>query len=88
MQILKIVFITLCILYALVYLYFAFKTKKPLKTILFFSFLGVVMLFIINQTSSFTGVNIDINKYTLIGSMATSLPGIISFLLLNLVFMI
>jgi hypothetical protein len=52
MQTLKIVFIIMCATYGSIYLYFAFKTKKPFKTILFFSFVGVVTLFIINQTSS------------------------------------
>ncbi len=88
MQILKIVFIVLCVLYSLFYLYTAFKIQKPIKTILFYAFVGVITLFIINLTSSFTGVCININKYTLIGSCATSLPGIITFLILNLVFVI
>lgn len=88
MQILKVVFIVLCVLYFMFYIYAAFKTEKPIKTILFYAFVGVVTLFIINQTSSFTGVCIDINKYTLLGSCVASIPGIITFLILNLVFMI
>lgn len=88
MQLLKIIFIIMCAVYFCFYTYYAYKTGRPFKVIIFYALLGAILLFVINKTSQYTGVCIDINVYTLIGSCATSLPGIITFLLLNLIFMI
>lgn len=88
MQLLKIIFIIMSAVYLCFYIYYAYKIGKPFKAITFYALLGVTLLFVINKTSQYTGVCLDINFYTLIGSCATSLPGIITFLLLNIIFMI
>ena len=88
MYTLKILFICLCILYLLFYTYAAIKTKKPLKTIFLQAKIGLLFLLIINLTTRFTNVFININLYTVVGICATSLPGVIMLLILNLFFVI
>ena len=84
---LKIIFICLCIIYGFLYFIFAVGTNKPFKTIIFYAFLGLIGLTIVNLTSKFSGVYISVNPYTLSISAILGIPGTISLLLLQMIFM-
>lgn len=82
----KIIFIVLSVIYGFLYLIFAAKTKKPFKTIFFYAFLGLLGLILTNLTSTFSGVHIPVNAYSLGCSAALSLPGTIGLLILRIIF--
>ena len=83
---LKIIIICFFVIYGFLYLIFAVRTNKPIKTISFFAFLGIVGLAAVNITSKFSGVYIPVNVYTLGSSAFFGLPGTISLLLLKMMF--
>lgn len=82
----KIIFIVLSVIYGFLYLIFAAKTKKPFKTIFFYAFLGLLGLILTNLTSTFSGVHIPVNAYSLGCSAALGLPGTIGLLILRIIF--
>lgn len=84
---LKIIFISVTIIYFFLYIILAAKTKKPFKTIMAYSFLGVLGIIIINITARFSGIYIPINGYTLGCSAAFGLPGTVGILLLRMIFL-
>lgn len=83
---LKIIFICFCVIYGFLYFIFAVGTNKPFKTIFLYAFLGVAGLVLVNLTSSFSGVYIPVNAYTLGSTAALGLPGTISLLMLKMIF--
>lgn len=83
----KIIFISICFIYAFLYFIFAVKTKKPFKTIFLYAFIGLLGLILVNLTSKFSGVTIPINGYTLGFSSALGLPGTVCLLILKTIFM-
>lgn len=82
----KIIFIVVSVIYGFLYLIFAAKTKKPFKTIFFYAFLGLLGLILTNLTSTFSGVHIPVNAYSLGCSAALGLPGTIGLLILRIIF--
>lgn len=82
----KIIFIVLSVIYGFLYLIFAAKTKKPFKTIFFYAFLGLLGLILTNLTSTFSGIHIPVNAYSLGCSAALGLPGTIGLLILRIIF--
>lgn len=83
---LQTVMISIISVYFFLYFILSVRTKKPFKTMFFYSFVGVVVLAIIKLTAPFSGVNIPINGYTLGASAALSIPGIIMLLILKIIF--
>ena len=83
MDILKTVLWSLGGVYLLILLIVAFKTAKPLKTVLIGVALGVAALAAVDLTSRFTGVYIPINPRTVGGSAAFGIPGVITFLIMK-----
>ncbi|MBE6761854.1 MAG: hypothetical protein E7551_06165 [Ruminococcaceae bacterium] len=83
---LKIIFICLCVVYGFLYFIFAVGTNKPFKTIIFYAFIGLAGLTLVNLTSKLSNVFIPINAYTLSISALLGLPGTISLLLLQMIF--
>lgn len=82
----KVLIICLCFIYGFLYFIFAVATKKPFKTILFYAFLGLAGLMVVDLTSKFSGIYIPINPYTVGASAALGLPGTITLLLLRMIF--
>ncbi len=83
----KIVFIVAVTLYCFIYLIISAKTNKPFKTIIFFAFMGLLGMVIVNLTSAFSGIYIPVNGYTVGVSSALGLPGTVGLLLIRLVFL-
>lgn len=82
----KTIFICLSVIYGFLYFILAVATKKPFKTMLFYAFLGVATLTIVNLTAKFSGVYIPVNAYTIGSSAALGLPGTITLLILRVIF--
>lgn len=86
MQLLKISFIILLVIYACILLYFCFKSGKPFKTLLLSSLSGLAVMVIINLLSRFTGVDLAVNAWTVSGSMTFGIPGVLGLLILRMFF--
>lgn len=71
--------------FALVVLFFAIKSHKFFKTLLFNAFLGVCVLAIVDLTSKLSGIYIPINWYS-VGSSATfGIPAVCLLLVLQII---
>ncbi|OJU09558.1 MAG: hypothetical protein BGN88_04355 [Clostridiales bacterium 43-6] len=81
MNTLQIVFTVLSSIAGLFLLVYAFRTKKPLRTIFTSAFLGVVSLFVISMTGPMTGISVAMNVYTLSTSAILGIPGVIVLVL-------
>ena len=77
--------ITVISLFTLIIAIISILSKKPLRTLIFNAFLGVVILSVIDLTSDYTNTYIPINAYTLIGSSVFGIPAIIGFLILKII---
>lgn len=82
----KYFYIILIVISALLIFVFALCSKKPLKTLILSSAIGLVLIILINLTSKYTNVHIPINWYTCTGGVMFGIPAIIGFLILNLIF--
>ncbi|MBQ4154656.1 MAG: pro-sigmaK processing inhibitor BofA family protein [Clostridia bacterium] len=80
------VIVSIIAVYIFAYFILAVRTQKPFKTMLFYSFIGVAVMFIIKLTAPYTGVNIPLNEYTLATSAGLSIPGTIMLLVLKILF--
>ncbi|MDD4699224.1 MAG: pro-sigmaK processing inhibitor BofA family protein [Oscillospiraceae bacterium] len=86
MQIIKIVAITALVVYSIVLLAFAYKTKKTIKTLFFSALIGIITMTVLNLTSHYTGVYIAVNPWT-VGSAATfGIPGVVALVTVRLFF--
>ena len=58
---------------------------KPVKNLILNAFLGLLALIALNATSRFSGICIQINPVTVVGTAVFSVPAVIGFLLLNVI---
>lgn len=86
MEILKISFIVLFVIYFILMFVFALLEKKPISTIVKFMVLGVSVLVLINVASPLTKISLPVNLYTVLGSACMGVPGVITLLLLKIIF--
>lgn len=73
-------------IYFIIAFVFSLFEKKPIKTLFMFAAIGVVALILVNLTSPFTKISLPINMYTIISSAAFSIPGVITLLILKIIF--
>ncbi len=84
----KAFFIFLIILisfFGLGVLFFAIKSHKLFKTLIFNGFLGICLLAIIDLTGKFTGLFVPINPYTVTGCSVFGIPAVAFFLILQVI---
>lgn len=86
MEFFKYGVIALAALCGLVLLILAFKSGKPLRTLLLNALLGISVLILINLTTRFTGVHIPINRWTAGFSAGFGIPAVGLFVMLPLIF--
>ena len=86
MEIFKISFIVLFVIYCVLMLVFSLLEKRPIYTIIKFMVLGVAVLVLINITSPLTKISLPVNLYTVLGSACMGVPGVITLLLLKIIF--
>ncbi len=80
----KAFFIVVLSVFAAAILFFAIKSHKFFKTLLFNAFLGVCVLAIINLTAKLTGMYIPINWYSVGGSAVFGVPFVCLLLTLQI----
>ena len=71
---------------ALLIVGFAFFSRRFFKIILINALLGVASLIVIRAISTFTGVSLEVNPWTLTSASAFGMPAICGMLMLNLIF--
>ena len=71
---------------ALLIVGFAFFSRNFFKIIFINALLGIASLFIIRAISSFTGVSLAVNPWTLTSASAFGMPAVCGMLMLNLIF--
>ncbi len=76
----NIIFIAILSLHTLVILFFALKSHKFFKTLLFNAFLGLCVLAIIDLTAKYSGLYIPLNPYSVISSGVFGIPAVSLFL--------
>lgn len=77
---------SVCGIAALCVLIAAFKTRRPIRTLLGSALQGVCSLAAVNVTGMFTGVSLGLNLLSGITCVAAGVPGVITLLLLKLIF--
>lgn len=83
---LKIIGTVLCALYILALSFFAIKSRKPFRFILYNAVLGVFFLILTTLLGGFFGISLNINIYTLLLSCFWGIPGDIIMILTDLLF--
>lgn len=81
----KIILIILPLVYLFTLLIIAAKSKKPFKTLLITCGTGLLSLLALHFAEKYIGFQLPLNLYTLGGSIALGVPGVICFLILNIV---
>ncbi|MBQ6847331.1 MAG: pro-sigmaK processing inhibitor BofA family protein [Clostridia bacterium] len=81
----KAFFIVVLCIFALAVLFFAIKSHKLFRTLIFNSFLGLCVLAIIDLTGKFTGMYIPLNWYSVGGSAIFGIPAVCLFLILQII---
>lgn len=88
METMKTIFICLAALYAVAFLFFAFKTGKPLKTLLLNILVGLAVFTLLNVSSEYTGVGLQVNGWSLLCAGAAGVPGVALMVLMRILWMI
>lgn len=86
MEILKYSGITLLVISSITVFVFSVRGKKPVKTLFLNSALGIIITFLIHFTYKFTGVNIPINQYTVLGATLYGITAVCGFLIMPIIF--
>ncbi len=60
------------------------KSKKPIKSTILTLSIGLISLFVVNITSSFTGVYIPLSTLTICSSAIGGIPAVTLLLVLNM----
>lgn len=77
--------IILLAIFALTLLILAVLSRKPIRFLLFNSFIGVCILLILYLTRKFTGLNIALNPYTVSASAILGAPAVFGLMILNFI---
>lgn len=85
MQILKICFIIILVVYVLLLLYFSYKNGKIIRSVLLSALIGIITFTVVNLLSGFSGVGIPVNAWTLGSSATFGLPGVLGLLLMRMI---
>lgn len=86
MQFIKISFIILLLVYAVLLLCFCFKSGRTVKTLLLSSLSGLAVMTAINVLSHFTGVEIAVNGWSVSSSALFGIPGVLGMLIIRMFF--
>ncbi len=81
----KAFFIVVLSIFVLCIVFFAIKSHKFFKTLIFNAFMGICVLAIINLTSKLTGLYIPLNWYSVGGSAIFGIPAVCLFLILQII---
>ena len=88
MEVVKWVFVIGGCLYALCYLVFLLKTRKPFRNLLLQGGIGIFFLCLVEVASRWTGVSIGINPWTALTAGVTGIPGVLLLLFMRFIWAI
>lgn len=86
MEIIKWILISVSVLFLLLFLIFAKKTKSVGKTLLLFTASGVATLLLLLILKPYLGLQLSVNPFTVIISAALGVPGIIALIVIPMFF--
>ncbi len=86
MQLFKISFIILFVVYCIILLCLCAKSGRLFKTLLLSMLSGLLVMTFVNLTSRFSGVNMPVNFWTVSGAVTFGIPGVLGMLVLRLFF--
>ncbi len=86
MKILKIVFLVILCISAIVIFFCAARREKTIKLLFLNSLFGILSLAAVDLTAKFTGVFIPVNIYSVLGAVFFGVPSTIGFLFLPFIF--
>ena len=86
MEIIKWTLITVSVLFLLLFLIFAKRTKSVGKTLLLFTVSGVATLLLLSVLKPYLGLQLSVNPFTVITSAALGVPGIIALIVVPMFF--
>ena len=84
MSILKYVLIACAVISAIVILFAAMRTKRPMKTLISSAIGGIIALIAVAITGIFTGVVLNINLWTLLCAAFAGIPGVVLMLVMKM----
>ncbi len=85
MQFIKISFIIIMVMYAVLMLYFSYKNGKILRTLLLSALSGIIVFTAVNLLSAVSGVDIPVNAWTLGSSAVFGMPGVLGMLIIRMI---
>ncbi len=71
---------------AIALIIFSFRGKRPFRTMLITAFFGLITLALVCVSGIFTGVTLPINIWTVSCSALGGIPGVITLLILKMIF--
>ncbi len=83
----KIIVFSLSVIYLLATIFLSFLYEKPLKILLFNSFLGLVLLSLLCIIKKYLALTLFFNIYSLSVSVIWGIPGVILMLVVNILFL-
>ncbi len=86
MEVIKWILIGVGVLFLLLFLIFARKTKSVLKTLFLFAGSGLAVLFVLYFLKPYLGIHLSVNVFTVIVSSALGAPGVIGLVLAPIFF--
>ncbi len=86
MEIIKWVLVAVGVLFALLFLIFARKTKSVLKTMLLFAGSGLAVLLVLFFLKPYIGIQLSVNPFTVIVSAILGVPGVIGIIVAPMFF--
>lgn len=86
MEIVKWALVAVGVLFVLIFLIFARKTKSVLKTMLFFIGSGLAVLFLLYFLKPYIGLQLSVNPFTVLVSAVLGIPGVIGIIVAPMFF--
>lgn len=85
MQIFKYGAIGIISFFALAILFFALKSRRPLRFLLLNAIIGIIAMIVVNTASQFTGVYIPVNRFSVSGVSVFGVPAVIGLIILQII---
>lgn len=77
LNLIRIIFIAISVMYLILLVLFSILTRKPFKTLIYNASIGLFAFIMIDLTAFLTGVWIPINDYTVVISLLGGVPGVV-----------
>lgn len=86
MEVIKWILIGVGVLFLMLYLIFARKTKSIFKTLVLFAGSGLTLLLVLYFLKPYIGIQLSVNVFTVIISSVLGAPGVIGLIMVPIFF--